>query len=203
MSRPVGLEAPPPVHETKQRLIVAGLRLMLARGYHAVGIQELLSETRVPKGSFYHHFASKEEFALQVIDAYQANVHLMLDAKLGDPSRPPLARVRDFFEGVREAYEAEGYLGCFLGTLGQELAGASDLFRERIDACLGEIAGRLATCLEEARAIGDLPPTVDARAMADVLVDSWEGAALRSRLLHARRPLDAVLDFYLATATTR
>jgi TetR/AcrR family transcriptional repressor of nem operon len=203
MNRPVGLETPPPMHETKQRLIAAGLRLMLERGYSAVGIQELLHETGVPKGSFYHHFATKEEFALQVIDAYQTNVHLLLDATLGDRSRPPLARVRDFFEGVREAYESEGYLGCFLGTLGQELSGASERFRQRIDACLGEIAGRIASSLEEARVAGDLPPTADPRAMAEVLVDSWEGAALRSRLVRARRPLDAILDFYFATATTR
>jgi TetR/AcrR family transcriptional repressor of nem operon len=200
MSRPVGLD-PLPVHETKQRLIEAGLRLMLARGYNAVGIQEVLSETGVPKGSFYHHFASKEEFALQAIDAYQGAVRQLLAAKLGDPTRPPLARVRDFFEGVRGAYESEGYLGCFLGTLGQELSGASELFRRRLEHCLAEIAGAIAVCLEQARVAGDLPPSTDSARMADVLVNAWEGAALRSRLLRAPQPLDAILDFYFAAVT--
>jgi len=186
------------MHETKQRLLVAGLRLMLERGYNAVGIQELLSETGVPKGSFYHHFASKEDFALQVVDAYVADVHALLEATLADRRRPPLERVRGFFEGVREAYAAQGYLGCLLGALGQELAGASEVFRRKIEGCVASIAARLAVCLEEARAHGDLPATTNTAQMADVLVDAWEGAALRTRLVRTGQPLEAVLDFYFA-----
>jgi TetR/AcrR family transcriptional repressor of nem operon len=200
MNRPVGLETPAPTHETKQRLLAAGLGLMLERGYNAMGLQDLLRETGVPKGSFYHHFRSKEDFALQVVDAYMADVHALLDATLSDPSRPPLARVRGFFEGVRESYASQGYLGCFLGALGQELSGASEVFRGKIEGCVAAIAGRLAVCLEEARARGDLPPATDATHMADVLVDAWEGAAFRTRLVRNGRPLEAVLDFYFAAA---
>ncbi len=191
------------MHETKQRLIDAGLRLMLERGYNAMGIQQLLRETGVPKGSFYHHFASKEDFALQVIEAYVADVHQLLDATLEDGRHPPLQRVRRFFEGVRDAYAVEGYLGCFLGALGQELSGASEVFRRRIERCIGAIAERLAACLEEARTRGDLPATTDPRRMADVLVDAWEGAALRTRLVRTGRPLDGFLDFYFAAAAPR
>lgn len=201
MSRPIGLAAPPPIHDTKQRLLAAGLRLMLAHGYHALGIQALLSETGIPKGSFYHHFASKQDFTLQVIDAYQANVHALLAATAGDRSRPPLDRVRAFFAGVRQAYEAEGYLGCFLGALGQELSGTSEAFRRKIDGCLAEIARGLRACLAEACASGDLPPGTDPAQLADVLVNTWEGAALRSRLARDGRPLDGVIDFYLTVAT--
>ena len=203
MNRPVGLVKPIAMHETKQRLIATGLRLMLERGYNAVGIQDLLSATGTPKGSFYHHFATKEDFALQVIDAYVTNVHLLLEATLADPQRPPLERVRAFFEGVREAYASEGYLGCFLGALGQELAGASEVFRRKIEGCIADIATRLAVTLEQARLSGDLPPSTNAREMADVLVDAWEGAALRTRLVRTGRPLEAVLNFYFAAITPR
>lgn len=191
------------MHETKQRLIAAGLRLMLERGYTAVGIQEILRETGVPKGSFYHHFASKEDFALQVVDAYVGNVHELLEVVLTDTSRPPLERVRAFFERVRGIYETEGYLGCLLGALGQELSGANEVFRHRIEGCIAGIAARLAVCLEEARAAGELPADTDTARMADVLVDAWEGAALRTRLSRTGQPLDAVLDFYFAAVTTR
>lgn len=185
------------MHETKQRLLAAGLPLLLARGYHAIGVAEILAETGVPKGSFYHHFLSKEDFALQAIDLYQSGVRELLGATLTNRSRPPLVRVRDFFDGVKRSYDDEGYLGCFLGALGQELSGASELFRVKIEGCLGQISSSLAVCLEEARGMGDLPVHVDASAMAELLVNAWEGAALRSRLTKTPRPLDAVLDFYL------
>lgn len=191
------------MHETKQRLILAGLRLMLERGYNGLGIQELLKDTGVPKGSFYHHFEGKEDFALQVLDAYMANAHALLEATLTDRSRPPLARVRDFFEGVREGYAAQGYLGCFFGALGQELSGASEVFRRKIEGCVGTIAARLAVCLEEARSRGDLPAETNPAQMADVLVDAWEGAAFRTRLVRNGRPLEAVLDFYFAAVAAR
>ena len=57
-------------HATKQRLLDAGLPMLLKQGYNNLGIQALLAATDTPKGSFYHHFKDKEDFALQVIDLY-------------------------------------------------------------------------------------------------------------------------------------
>ena len=183
-------------HPTKMRLLEAGLGMLLRHGYNDLGVQALLKETGVPKGSFYHHFASKEDFALQAVDLYMANVHAGLDETLRDRSLPPLERVRGFLLATREKYETEGYLGCLLGGLGQELSGVSEAFRLKIDACFGEIAERIAGCLEEARGRGDLPPETNSRALADLLIDCWEGAALRSRLRRDPAPLLTMLDFY-------
>lgn len=187
-------------HSTKHRLLEAGLAMLLERGYHDLGIQAVLAQTEVPKGSFYHHFKSKEDFALQVIDLYMVDVHAGLDECLGDESTPPLQRVRGFFEGTREKYRQEGYLGCLLGGLGQELSGVSEVFRSRIEWCFSEIARRITGCLEQAQQRGELSPDVDARQMADLLVDCWEGAALRTRLRRDPAPLGAMLDFYFRGA---
>ncbi len=99
------------------------MAMLLEHGYHDLGIQALLEATRHPEGSFYHHFKDKEDFALQVIDQYMGQVHAGLDACLGDQGRPPLERVRRFFELTQQSYREEGYMGCLLGGLGQELSG--------------------------------------------------------------------------------
>ncbi len=192
-----------PAHITKQRLLDAGMTMLLEHGYHDLGVQTLLAATRIPKGSFYHHFKDKEDFALQVIDQYMGHVHAGLDACLGDIDRPPLARVRRFFEMVQQNYRREGYLGCLLGGLGQELAGVSEVFRRKVEGCFSEIAKRLAVCLEEARERGDIPVESNSRRMASLLVDCWEGAALRSRLRGSPAPLNAMLDFYFQSAVGR
>jgi TetR/AcrR family transcriptional repressor of nem operon len=91
-------------------------------------------------------------------------------------------------------------MGCLLGGLGQELSGVSDVFRRKIEECFSEIAERLAVCLDEARQRGDIPPDSDPQHMASLLVDCWEGAALRSRLRRDPAPLSAMLGFYFTSA---
>lgn len=188
-------------HSTKQRLLDAGLRMLLEHGYNDLGLQSLLAETRTPKGSFYHHFRDKEDFALQVIDAYIAELDVVLDACLADRKRPPLDRVRRFFEQTERKYREEGYMGCLLGGLGQELSGVSEIFRQKVEECFAAIAGRMAACLEEARERGDIPRDCDVRSLADLLVDCWEGAALRSRLRRNPKSLKAMLDFYISSVS--
>lgn len=183
-------------HPTKQRLLDAGWAMLLEHGYNHLGIQALLAATATPKGSFYHHFTDKEDFALQVVEQYMQAVHAGLDACLSDSSRAPLQRVRRFFELTQQSYRKEGYMGCLLGGLGQELSGVSEVFRQKIDGCFSSIASRIAGCLEEARESGDIPPDAEPARLAALLVDCWEGAALRSRLRGDAAPLEAMLDFY-------
>src|SRR5918994_6451213 len=96
-------------HPTKQRLLDAGLAMLLKHGYNDLGIEALLAATNTPKGSFYHHFKDKEDFALRIIDQYMVAVHAGLDACLSDRSRPALERVRGFFELTKRSYRKEGY----------------------------------------------------------------------------------------------
>lgn len=188
-------------HSTKQRLIDAGLRMLLEQGYNSLGIQAVLDATHTPKGSFYHHFKDKEDFALTVVNAYIADVHAGLDECVQDRSRAPLDRVRRFFELTQQSYEKDGYMGCLMGGLGQELSGVSEVFRAKIEWCFSSIAERLALCLEEAKQQGDIPASCDIRQMANLLVDCWEGAALRSRLRRNAAPLTTMLDFYMCSVT--
>lgn len=184
------------MNTTRDRLLAAGLEMMLERGYHDTGIRDLLDATGVPRGSFYHHFDGKRDFALRVIDRYTDRVDEHMNAALGDTERPPLDRVRRFFELTRSAYEAEGFLGCLMGTLGQELSATDQVFRRKLEGCLSALADRIAGCIEEARTRGDVSHDVDPHALANILIDSWEGAALRTRMRRDPAPLDSILRFY-------
>jgi TetR/AcrR family transcriptional repressor of nem operon len=186
--------------DTKQQLLERGMAMLLRHGYHDLGISAVLEATGVPKGSFYHHFESKEDFGLQVIDLYMKEVHAGLDLCLGDGSRPPLERVRRFFELSEEKYRGEGYLGCLLGGLGQELSGVSEVFRRKVEWCFSEIAGRIARCLDSAIERGELAAGTDTRHLAELLVNCWEGAALRTRLRRDPAPLREMLDFFFRSA---
>ena len=187
------------LHATKRRLLDVGLATLLERGYNATGIQDLLVATRVPKGSFYHHFASKEDFALQVVDRYLAEVHSLLDQSLTDVERAPIERVRLFFERLAAMYASQGYLGSLLGLLSQELAAVNTAFRRRMEGAYDGIARRLADTLAEAKQRGELPSETDLLQSANLMLDCWEGAAARSRLLRSPAPLESAMDVSFRT----
>ena len=186
--------------DTQEVLLETGMAMLLRQGYHNLGIAALLDATDIPKGSFYHHFESKEDFGLRVIDRYMQEVHAGLDQCLGDETLPPLERVRRFFELSEEKYRAEGYLGCLLGGLGQELSGVSEVFRRKVEECFDAIARRVAGCLRLAIEKGNLPAGTDPDKMGELLVNCWEGAALRTRLRRDPAPLREMLDFYFRAA---
>lgn len=186
---------------TRQLLLEKGIELLLQHGYHDLGIAALLQATDTPKGSFYHHFTSKQDYALQVIDLYMQNVHAGLEQCLGDAAYAPLDRIRNFFEASEEKYRTQGYLGCLLGGLGQELSGISEVFRLRVEQCLEQIAAQLTDCLREAVRRAELPSDVQPEKLAELLVNCWEGAALRTRLRRDPAPLRDMLDFYFAAAS--
>ena len=103
--------------------------------------------------------------------------------------------MRRFFELSEEKYRSEGYLGCLVGGLGQELSGVSEVFRRKVEECFGQIEKRLAECLELAVQAGELKPGTDPRRLAKLLMTCWEGAALRSRLARSADPLHEMLNF--------
>jgi TetR/AcrR family transcriptional repressor of nem operon len=187
---------------TKQDLLKLGLELLLTHGYTDLGLTKLLEQAGVPKGSFYHHFGSKENFGLQAIDAYMEGVHAALDSAFGDDRREPLEQIQDFFNRVSAGYKGDGYLGCLLGGLGQELSGVSPAFRKKVEACFSVIAKRFERALTRARDNGQLREGADPRELAELLVNCWEGAALRSRLRRSASPLRQMLDFYFTAITT-
>src|ERR1700754_3698605 len=64
------VKSPAPSH--RQRLLKEGLRHFYATGFHGTSVDDLLAAAEAPKGSFYHHFGSKDEFAKAVIAEYSA-----------------------------------------------------------------------------------------------------------------------------------
>ena len=80
-------------------------------------------------------------------------------------------------------------------------AGVSEAFRRKVEQCFSEIGRRLAGCLREAVERGDLPAGTDADRMAELLVNCWEGAALRTRLRRNPAALRQMLDFYFHAVT--
>lgn len=183
-----------PQAATRTALITAGTHLILEKGYNNCGLEEILKEAKVHKGSFYHFFKSKEDFGLQVVAEYAAMRLGSLDEQLNNTEARPLARLRRFFELAALRHQSLGYRkGCLFGNLGQEMADHSELFRTRLEEVLSEYRAKIARCFREAQQVGDLRADLDAERLAGFCLNSWEGALLRMKVAKSYEPLDDFL----------
>lgn len=185
--------------ETRERLIRCGTELLTEQGFASTGIDLVLKRVGVPKGSFYHYFASKEDFGSAVIDHYAAYFANKLDRCFGDDTRPPLARLRAFVDEAAAGMARHGFRrGCLIGNLGQELGAANETYRDRLEAVFRDWQARLERCLEAARACGELRADADCERLAAFFWIGWEGAVLRAKLTASAEPLELFASGFFA-----
>lgn len=190
--------------DTRADLIAAGMHLLASQGYNATGIDAVLKQAGVPKGSFYHFFGSKEEFGLEVIEAFADRFLARLDAFLADESATPLNRLRIFLErGLAQLAEHRWTVGCLIGDLGQELAARNERLRERLDEILRSWRTRFAACIQEAQQAGELPPSYDPYVIAGFILSGWEGAVLSAKVMKSPQPVQDFLDILFSAVLAK
>lgn len=181
--------------ETRETLVRAGIVALTEKGFSATGIDEVLRSVKVPKGSFYHYFPSKDAFGAELIDRYATYFAGRLDRFFLNEDRLPLERIQDFVdESVRSMERYRFTRGCLVGNLGQEMGALSESFRQQLFAVFVDWQQRTARCLRAAQASGTIAPQLDCDWLAEFFWIGWEGAVLRAKLERRAEPLNSFAD---------
>jgi TetR/AcrR family transcriptional repressor of nem operon len=180
--------------KSRAALLEHGTQLMLRSGYAGTGLVELLGAAGVPKGSFYNHFDSKEEFGLALVGRYYDRHDRLLAALIAQADRSPLERVRSYFEALlQRAVDASPQArGCLLGMFALEMSGSSEPLRKAVSDAFVRWQARIAELLRQAQTTGELDPEPDPQPLAAMLLAGWEGALMRSRV---SRDLEGLRNF--------
>jgi TetR/AcrR family transcriptional repressor of nem operon len=185
------------LRSSKHDLILAkGAQVMSRRGYHGTGVQEIVQAAGVPKGSFYHYFASKEDFSLQALEFfYEPRLQRYAEA-LARRNLSPGQRVIGYYSEVIGHFARQEQIEyhCFIGTLSFEMAELSQPIGRCVEDILQRSTRILADCLQEARAAGELPEGQDCLALAEFIGNAWEGALMRMKVGGTVAPLNIFLD---------
>ena len=189
-------------NRTREALVRAGLEVLTEKGFSAAGIDEILRRVAVPKGSFYHYFASKEAFGVELIDRYAGYFARKLERSLSDESLSPLQRLQAFITDAADGMSRYDYKrGCLVGNLGQEMGSLPEGFRDQLRGVFADWQQRVERCLLAAREVGEISPSADCGRLAEVFWIGWEGAVLRAKLERNGQPLKAFTEFFLAGIT--
>jgi TetR/AcrR family transcriptional repressor of nem operon len=181
-------------HSQKQinrnNLLSQGVSLLMQQGYHGTGLKEILDAVQIPKGSFYNYFGSKENFAVEVIQHYIEPFIKQLDDHLNRSENDALQALHNYFnELIAELEKAEFKGGCLLGNLMGELGDSSDLCQQSLQKAVHRYRDLLQTGIEKAQQQGTVRNDKQAMEMADLLVNTWQGALLRMKIDKSSLPL--------------
>ena len=173
-----------PAHDvdtpTRTKLLDAAEELMLSRGYVAASVDGICAAAGATKGSFFHHFKSKEELGKVLLTRFaerQSSAFREACADLEDP----LERVLRGIERAIDAARDPGMRGCLVGTLAQEISETHPELRDVCRTCFAEFVENVGRDLVAAKAQRGPDADFDAEGLATYFLAVAQGSMLLVR----------------------
>lgn len=178
---------------TRERLVTAMREALSTRGYHGIGLNELLVTAGAPKGVLYHHFpGGKSELAIAAIGTVAEQLGSSLDTLMQRSGGDPAGALATWMASAQKTLEKSGFeRGCPLATVALETTPDDQLLRAALATAFAAFRERLAAALAAA-GIAELR----ASSLAALIVSAYEGALLQSRVagnVQAMRDTSAAL----------
>lgn len=162
----------------KQKILDAALEIILSKGFPATRVDEICKAAGATKGSFYHHFESKDALAHVLIDRYFAGV-----VEAACPPGAPEGEGLEPFEAFMENFirVSKGPLlrnGCLLGSFALDLSETHPEIREKIDRRLVELTDVVEKLI---RAAGTRSGATRPKALARQFVSVLQGSIVMAK----------------------
>ncbi len=180
--------------DTRNDLIRSGLELLTQNGFLTTGVDAIVKNANVPKGSFYYYFKSKEEYAQTVLNAYNSFFEHKLKKHLHESSCTPMVRLDNFINDACEGIKKYNFTrGCLVGNMMQESPGLPQSFIKLLQNILESWQALVAACLSDALSLGEISSNINETQLAAIFWSGWEGAVMRAKLYCSTQP---VCDFW-------
>ncbi|NER13736.1 TetR family transcriptional regulator [Leptobacterium flavescens] len=175
----------------KKDILKIGYDTIRKNGYHNVGINTILQNANIPKGSFYNFFASKEDFAQQVLQFYGENSGKFISEMLSDKRHSPYNRLKNLYRELISQNEEDQYAsGCILNNMANEIGGLNKPLSTVIDKIFMNWMYLLADCIKEGQLLGEIRDDHSALELAEYIHTGIYGAYSRMKMTHDRLYLD-------------
>lgn len=182
----------------REHLLSQGVNLFGQYGFNGIGLKDILASVKVPKGSFYHYFESKEDYGSKVIEYYTEHSIQMLQGSLNNPQHSGFEAVRQTFANMIQMHRDDNYLhGCLVGSLGAEVSSSSELCRSSLSLAMAQFREVFVSAIERGQEDGSIRSDIEALSLSDVLLNSFEGALLRMKIEKTYQPLEQFLGLLL------
>lgn len=139
------------LHPSKKKLLDAALRVIREKGYNATRVEDLCDAAGVTKGSFFHHFKSKEDLAVAAADYWTVTTEALFASAPYHCHPDPLERVLGYVDYRKELLAGEiAQITCLVGTMVQEIYQTDESIRAACERSIGRHAAILEKDIAEA-----------------------------------------------------
>jgi TetR/AcrR family transcriptional repressor of nem operon len=180
--------------DVRDNILAVGQRIMSGKGFSAVGLNEILTEAKVPKGSFYHYFSSKDAFGEALLSSYFDAYLADMDAALGQSGLSMAQRLVNYFDlwcANQSFLDCQGK--CLAVKLAAEVADLSEAMRAVLNGGTSAIIARLAAAIDSGVAEGSLAVDDRPDQVAQSLYQLWLGASVMVKIVRGTAPFDAAM----------
>jgi AcrR family transcriptional regulator len=182
----MGAAASPRRRPARARLLEVADRLFYEEGVHAVGIDRVLEQSGVAKGSLYYNFGSKDDLVRTYLQNRHARWAARIDTELAAATTTPADKILAIFDALADLFAQPGFRGCaFINAAAEAPAGsAEELAAKAFRIWLHEL---FATLLAEAG-------YRDAGKLTVQLVLLYDGANISAQMDHNPAAAEAARD---------
>lgn len=180
--------------ETKKcdEVLAAAALLFRAKGFHATTMQDIAERTNIQKPSLYHHFASKEDLVLAVMEKVQSHFDRHVFSYAYDRALSPEHRLINMNKAVAKFF-SKGNTGCVFINLAIETL-------DSIPAFLPPVQNYFRSCTKAYYAIfAEVYQEEDAITIADDFTSDLQGALIMTRVTGNTVPLQRLSARLLKT----
>ncbi|MDP5172032.1 MAG: TetR/AcrR family transcriptional regulator [Bacteroidia bacterium] len=186
----------------KEDVVALGAELIREKGYHATGINDILKEAGIPKGSFYNFFSTKEDFGREALQWYGHRLQRAMKGIFAQQQFTPLQRLKKFYGLLITGNAEEDFLqGCLVNNLSIEVAGGSDLLAAEADRQFNLWIDEVTACIEEGQELGEISDRFPADQLAEFLHTAFFGAFARMKASRDSQPLELVFTMMFSLLT--
>lgn len=174
-----------------EEILDIGYDVLRKNGYHNVGVNQILKEAGIPKGSFYNFFESKEDFANKVVQRYGESNAGWMQGFFDESELSPIESLKSFYKFMIDTNEKDEFLsGCIVNNMSIEVGRINDTMATKANEQFIDWLIILANVISKGQELKEITTKFSALEIAEYLHAGFYGTFSRMKVTRNRTYMD-------------
>jgi TetR/AcrR family transcriptional repressor of nem operon len=181
---------------SRDNLIAAARQLIIDRGFSAMSVATVCAAADVTKGSFFHHFSSKDELGEVVLEKFWSDVQENHRSAKYINASDPLSMLIGYIDHAIETYQNPEFGGCLLAIFTSELKDTNPQLYAKTVPYFSDWKTEVKDLLDNAAHFCNLDDRFDSSAWAEFYLSTVEGVLILAKAEGDLSMIGRVLNMY-------